>query len=333
MPLTSIISYKPETMLENSFVTTSSEISLFSVANRLPLPILLGEAEFCLFVQVINKTSLRKVQPSLISPPSYYAHTTTTTTIVSSSSSPPSLQSTPHKRNFTIHTKGLDELSLKIEGITNSLSGQGKASLKARVASRLEQLYENEIVPDVTRKCLKVPPETMTEIELNQPESEIEAEQVAMNPEFDVSITELLNNIGGGLVEITLGSESSNQNANFGEESAQNAHHKDKIRNGEIQKFLMCNQNAGENVSEFFTRLENIVELCRFGEGDRETLFLNRFVLGLREAGIRDVLTLFLTRDENIVRDLAAMWDRHNSQAVLNRFNTTLLRRRYSSTA
>ncbi|OXA43240.1 hypothetical protein Fcan01_21952 [Folsomia candida] len=34
MPLTSIISYKPETMLENSFVTTSSEISLFSVANR-----------------------------------------------------------------------------------------------------------------------------------------------------------------------------------------------------------------------------------------------------------------------------------------------------------
>ena len=69
---------------------------------RLPLPILLGEAEFCLFVQVINKTSLRKVQPSLISPPNYYAHTTTTTTIVSSSSSPPSLQSTPHKRNFTL---------------------------------------------------------------------------------------------------------------------------------------------------------------------------------------------------------------------------------------
>ncbi|OXA47140.1 hypothetical protein Fcan01_18400 [Folsomia candida] len=89
-------------MLQTSFVTTSSEISLFSVANRLPLPILLGEAEFCLFAQVINKTSLRKVQPSLISPPNYYAHTTTTTTIVSSSSSPPSMQSTPHKRNFTL---------------------------------------------------------------------------------------------------------------------------------------------------------------------------------------------------------------------------------------
>ncbi|OXA48785.1 hypothetical protein Fcan01_16138 [Folsomia candida] len=44
----------------------------------------------------------RKVQPSLISPPNYYAHTTTTTTIVSSSSSPTSLQSTPHKRNFTL---------------------------------------------------------------------------------------------------------------------------------------------------------------------------------------------------------------------------------------
>ncbi|OXA54735.1 hypothetical protein Fcan01_10341, partial [Folsomia candida] len=34
MPLTSIISYKQETMLQTSFVTTSSEISLFSVANR-----------------------------------------------------------------------------------------------------------------------------------------------------------------------------------------------------------------------------------------------------------------------------------------------------------